>query len=161
MTLEVVILPFPAVLALHNIDEYLQHGEFAAVHHSRLPERFRTRRVFGWAATLLTVAVAGLCVLMYVYRGPTLRSIAEISIFALFWNAVGHCALSAMRRSMVPGTRSACALVLPYSAAAICLMHVSLGMSFETLLGYAAVGAVTGPLAAIVFLPIGYGISRL
>jgi hypothetical protein len=159
MAFGAIILLFPVVLSLHNVEEYLQHGEFAGTYHSRLPERLRTRRVFGSTAILLTIAVAALCLLTYRYEGARLRWICEISMFALLWNALGHCALSAIRRSLVPGARSACALVLPYSAVAVFVMHTSLGLSFRALLGCALLGAVTMPLAALVFLPFGYGLS--
>jgi hypothetical protein len=161
MAFGAVILLLPVILSIHNIDEYAQHRGFAHSYQSRLPARFRTRRVFAWSATLLTIAVAALCLLTYVHENPTLQSTAAVAIFALSWNAVGHCTLSAIRRSLLPGTRSAGALVLPYSGAAIFVMHTTLGLSFETLLGYAALGAVVLPLAAMTSLSLGYALSRL
>jgi len=161
MTFEATILLFPLVLFVHNMDEYLQQRAFTEAYHVRLPERFRTRRVLGWSAALLTIAAAVLSLLTYVHESPALRWILEVSIFAMLWNAVGHCALSAVRHSLVPGTRSAGALVLPYSAVAIIGMHTGLGIPFETLLGYAVVGAAAVPLTAATFLALGYSISRL
>lgn len=161
MTFGAVILLFPVILALHNLDEYVQHREFAGAYLSRLPERLRTRRVLAWSATLLTIAVTVLCLCAYFYESPALLWVSVVAIFALSWNAIGHCALSAVRRSLIPGTRSACFLVLPYSAAAIVLMHADLGIAFQTLLAYAVLGAIAVPLAAIVFLALGFGLSRL
>lgn len=161
MTFAAVILLFPLVLAVHNMDEYLQLREFIEAYHSRVPARFRTKRVLGWAAALLAVAAAVLSLLTYAYDSPPLRWILEVSIFALLWNAIGHCALSAIRHSIVPGTRSACVLVLPYSAVAISVMHAGLGISFATLVGYAVIGAAAVPVTAAVFLALGYTVSRL
>jgi hypothetical protein len=61
---------------------------------------------------------------------------------------------------VLPGTRSAGALVLPYSCIAIFAMHVSLAIPFRTLLEYAGLGAIALPLAAGVFVSMGYAASE-
>lgn len=160
MTFGAVILLLPLVLSIHNLDEYTHHPEFARWQRSPLPERFATRRVFAWAAMLLTLTVAIVSLLTYRYEYPLLRSIWIVSMFALAWNALGHCALSAARRSLLPGTRSAGALVLPYAGIAIFALHVSLAIPFRTLLEYAGLGALALPLAAGLFASMGYAVSR-
>ena len=161
MTFAAVVLLFPLVLTIHNMDEYSQQSAFTEAYHSHVPARFRTKRVLGWAAALLSAAAAVLSLLTYAYANAPLRWLLEVSIFALFWNAIGHCALSAIRHTIVPGTRSACVLVLPYSIVAISVLHAGLAIPVRALLGYAVAGAIAVPLTALTFLAMGYGVSRL
>ena len=57
----------------------------------------------------------------------------------------------------LPGTWTACALILPSSAVGI--MRRGAGDSVVTLLTDAALGAVTGPVLALVLPWVGYGIA--
>jgi hypothetical protein len=56
---------------------------------------------------------------------------------------------------------SAVLLVLPYSVVAIFFMRTGFGDSYSHLLFLTALGAITVPLTVLLFLWIGYGISRL
>jgi uncharacterized protein with HXXEE motif len=161
MTFAAVNLLFPVVLAIHNFDEYSRYDDFIRAYHPRLGRKLSTRRVFRDALILLTSAAAGLGALTYVYQSAGLLTISKIAIFALLLNALGHCILSLKRRELVPGTLSAVALVLPYSAVAIVIMRASLGDSFRSLFRDAIFGLILAPLAILSLLWISYGLSRL
>ena len=157
MTFPTFDLLFPIILAVHNIDEYSRCDDFILAFHPRLSAKLRTRRVIRDAAILLTLAVGMLTALTYIYKSAVLITISKIAIFALLLNGIGHCVLSIKRRTLVPGTLSAVILILPYSAVAITIMHTSLGDSPWSLVGYAIFGALTAPLAILIFLWISYG----
>jgi hypothetical protein len=109
----------------------------------------------------LTLAAAVSGALTYAYKSAVLLAISKIAIFALLLNALGHCILSLKRRELLPGTLSAVALVLPYSAVAIVIMRASLGDSFWSLFRDAMLGLILAPLAILSLLGISYGLSRL
>lgn len=149
-------LLFPVVLGLHTWEEFRQRDAFV--------RRSAMRR---WAALTDTPALAGAAVLMMLsavvaslaaYAGvaSAARAIVEVAVFALLFNALGHVASSLVRREAVPGTLSAVGLVLPYAIAAVVVLHIGQGQPLPTLLEYAAVGALGMPLAALVFLVLGY-----
>ena len=77
--------------------------------------------------------------------------------FTLTFNACGHCVLSILRREPVPGTFSAIACTLPFSAIAIYAMHVDLSDTYPSLAKYAAAGALALP--ATVFLSLLFGLA--
>ncbi len=161
MTFAALNLLFPVLLAIHNVEEYSRCDEFIRVYPGRLAQRFTTRRVIRDAATLLTLAVAGISVLAYALRTEILIRISQVAIFALALNAIGHCVVSIKRRRFTPGTFSAITLVLPYSVVAIVMMHVRLGEPVAALVGWAVLGAAALPIAIVLFLAMGYGLSRL
>lgn len=161
MTFAAFNLLFPVVLAIHNIDEYSRYEDFVRAYHSRLAQRITTRRIVRDAAIMLTLTVAMLAGLTYLYQSAFLMMISKIATFALMLNGVGHCALSLKRRTATPGTLSAAALVLPYSVIAVAIMRTGLGDSYSSLCNYAIYGALTIPLATLSFLWIGYGFTRL
>ncbi|MGC9292817.1 MAG: HXXEE domain-containing protein [Acidobacteriaceae bacterium] len=161
MTFDALDLLFPIILAIHNIDEYSCYDDFVRAFHPRLAKKLTTRRVIRDAAILLTLAVAVLGALTYVYKGAVLTMISKVAIFALLLNGIGHCVLSIKRRALVPGTLSAVALVLPYSVIAIVIMRTSTGDTFRSLFCYALFGALSIPLAVLSFLWISYGLSQL
>jgi hypothetical protein len=161
MTFAVLNLIFPIVLAIHNIDEYSRYDDFVRAFHPRLIKKLTTRRAVRNAAVLLTLAVALLDAMTYVYKAAVLTMISKVSICALMLNGIGHCILSLRRRTLLPGTLSAATLVLPYSVIAIAIMRADFGDSFWSFLRLAAFGALTAPLAIISFLWIGYGTARL
>jgi hypothetical protein len=153
---DVLQLLFPAVLAIHNLDEYCRRDDFTRAFQSWLSAKHVRRSVIRDAAILLTLAVTTLCVLTYLYRSAALLTLSKIAIFALMLNAVGHCFLSLKRRTLVPGTISAVALVLPYSILAITIMRTNLADSTVSLFFYAACGALAAPLAIMGFLIVSY-----
>jgi hypothetical protein len=161
MSFPALNLLFPVVLAIHNLEEYSRYDDFMRAYHVRLPAKFTTRPVMRDATVLLTLAVAVLDGLTYFYKGAVLVAISETAIFALMLNGVGHCILSLKRRSLIPGTLSAVALVLPYSAIAIASMPMSKGESIRSLLVYALLGGLATPLAVATFLSISYGFSQV
>ena len=59
-------LLFPIVVAVHNIDEYRGYTDFVRSYPSWLAKKL-TRRVLGWAAILLTLAVTALAVATYIF----------------------------------------------------------------------------------------------
>ena len=161
MALNVLVLLFPIVLAIHNLDEYLRYEEFVSAYQSRLPTRLTAQPAIFWAVTTLTAAVAFICVGAALSKSQALLLISKVSIYALMLNAVGHCLLSLKRRRWLPGTRSACILVLPYSLIALIVMRTGAGDSPALMLRYALLGAITIPLAVGGFLLVGYGIASL
>lgn len=161
MAFDVLLLLFPIVLAIHNIDEYERHEQFIAAYHSPLPAGLTTRPAIFWAAVTLTVAAAVLCLCALIWHNPAILLVAKVSMCALVLNAVCHCLLSLKGRKMLPGTWSACMLVLPYGVIAFMVMRTSLAESATTIFRYALIGAVTIPLAIVVFLLLGNGIARL
>lgn len=161
MTFAALNLLFPVVLAAHNADEYRRYEDFIREYHGRLAARLATRTVMRNAAILLPIAAAALAVPTFLWEPPALVTIARVAIFALMLNAIGHCALSLKRRSMLPATVSAIVLVLPYSLVCVFVMRTKLGDSWWFLLRCAALGAIVAPIAVFLFLWIGYGFSRL
>ena len=161
MVLNVLVLFFPVVLAIHNLDEYSRYEEFVRIYHTRLPIRLTARRTIFWAAATLTAAAIFICVGAVVSKSQVLLLISKASICALMLNAVSHCLLSLKRGRWLPGTRSACILVLPYSVIALIVMGTSGGDSPVSMLRYALLGAVTIPLAVVGSLLVGSGIARL
>jgi hypothetical protein len=161
MSFTALNLLFPVVLAIHNFEEYSRYDDFVRAYHARWPAKFRARPVMRDAAVLLTLAVAVLDGLTYFYKGAVLVAISEIAIFALMLNGVAHCILSLKGRSWIPGTLSAVALVLPYSAIAIASMRFRMGESIRSLVVYAVLGGLATPLAIALFLSISYGFSLL
>jgi hypothetical protein len=161
MAFDILLLLFPIVLATHTLDEYARHEDFVDAYHSRLPAKLTSRPAIFWAATTLTVAAAVICLGAFVWQGPVLLPVAKVMICALLLNAVSHCLLSLKRRKLLPGTRSACILVLPYGVIALVVMRTYVGDSAAAIIRYALLGAITIPLAIGVFLMVGNGIARL
>ena len=161
MTFIAINLLCPAVLAIHNIDEYSRYDDFVRAHHSRLLTKLTARRVVRNAAILLTLAVAVLTGLTYIRQSAVLVTLSKVAVFAILLNGIGHCALSLKRRKLDPGTLSAVALVMPYSFVSIVAMRSSFGDSFWSLLPCAIYGALAIPLATLSFLWIGYGFAYL
>ena len=161
MALNILVLLLPIVLAIHNLDEYLRYEEFISAYHSRLPNRLTARPTIFWAATTLTAAVAFICVGAVLSKSQALWLISKVSIYALMLNAVSHCLLSLKRRRWLPGTRSACMLVLPYSVIALIVMRTSADDSLASMLRNVLLGAVTIPLAVAGSLLVGSGIASL
>jgi Protein of unknown function with HXXEE motif len=161
MAFDWINLLLPVVLAVHNADEYARYDDFVNAYHPRLAKKLTSRPVIRSAAILLTLFVALQAGLAYVYKGGILLASCKVAIFALLLNAISHCVLSLKRRRILPGTLSAVLLVMPYSVAAIVIMRAGFGDSYSYLLLLAALGAITVPLAVILFLWIGYGISQL
>ena len=159
MTFAAFNLLLPIVVAIHNIDEYRGYTDFVRSYPAWLVEKL-TRRVIGWAAILLTLAVTALAVATYFYQKDVLLMASKIAIIGLALNCIGHCFLSLKRRALVPGTLSAAILVLPYSAIAVYMMRTDLRDSFIGLLGYAAFGVIATPLAIGAFLWMGYVLAR-
>jgi uncharacterized membrane protein len=152
-------LLFPIVVAIHNLDEYRGYEDFVRSYPAWLAEKL-TRRVLGWAAIFLTLAVTALAVATYFHQNDVLLIISKIAIIGLALNCLGHCILSLTRRALVPGTLSAAILVLPYSVIAVFMMRTDLRDSFLGLFGYAAIGAIVTPVAIGLFLWLGYFLAR-
>jgi hypothetical protein len=161
MTFLAINLLCPAVLAVHNIDEYSRYDDFVRAYHSRLATKLITRQVVRNAAILLTLAVALVAGFAYILRSPVLVMLSKVAVFAMMLNAISHCALSIRRGTLLPGTLSALALVLPFSLIEIAAMRTSLGDSFFTLLNDAMYGALAIPAAILSFLLISYGSVQL
>jgi Protein of unknown function with HXXEE motif len=161
MTFDVLVLLFPVVLAIHNLDECARHEEFIKAYHARLPESLTTRAVVLSAATALTIAGTVVCLTAFIWKTPFLVLVAKISICALLLNAIGHCVLSLRQRKWLPGTRSAAILVLPYGVLSVIVMRTAVGDSTADLIRYTLLGAITIPLTIAVFILVGVGISRL
>jgi hypothetical protein len=149
------------VLAIHNLDEYARYEDFINAYHSRLPAKLTTRPAIFWAATTLTATAAVICVSALVWETPVLFLGAKVSICALLLSATSHCLLSVKRRKWLPGTRSACILVLPYGVITLIVMRTNVGDSAAAIILYVLLGAITIPLAVVVFLLVGNGIARL
>lgn len=154
-----MLLLFPLVLAIHNLDEIARHEDFVAAYHARLPAALTSASALWWALTTLTLAAAVLCLSAVLWQNPILLLMAKVSIYALLLNAIGHCLLSVKRRKLLPGTRSAALLVLPYGVLALTVILKDSPVS--TVIRHALAGAITIPLAVAVFLLLGNAIARL
>jgi hypothetical protein len=161
MTFIAINLLCPAVLAIHNMDEYSSYDDFVRVYHSRLVTKLTTRRVVKNAAILLTLTVAVLALRTYFGQNAILVTLSKVAVFAIMLNGIGHCVLSLKRRALAPGTLSAIAVVMPYSLIAIAAMQSTHGDSFLSLFIYAIYGALAVPVAALSFLWISYGFVYL
>jgi len=159
--LEWVTLLLPLLVAVHNVDEYARYDDFVRAHHSRFLAKQASRPAMRNALIAVTLFVAVIAGLAYVHRGGVYVVLCNITILAFMENAIGHCALSLKRRTLVPGTLSAAVLVLPYSIVAIASMRADLASSYSSLLLLAACGAFAMPLFIIGCIWLGYGISRL
>jgi hypothetical protein len=160
MSFPALYLLFPVVLAIHNLDEY-----FASKHRTQqsrpswLIRNFQSE-VVRLAMILLTVASVVVAVLNYVQRDGKLTTIAELSVFALLFNAIGHLILSLKARSFTAGTRSALIFVLPYSVLAIAAIRRGLGLSAAALWPVAIAGLVALPVAILVALAGAWGLYQ-
>jgi hypothetical protein len=154
-------LLFPMILAIHNAEEYFRHAQFARIFHSRLASRFLARPVIRMAMILLTIAATTLSVLAWIYRTPVLVDAVVVASFALMLNAFGHVMVSMRCRALTPGTISAAALVLPYSAAVIATLRMNEGMSWAWMGRMALLGFPVIPVAVGVFMLLGYAVSLL
>ena len=159
MTFAAFNLLFPIVVAIHNFDEYRGYEDFVRSYPAWLAEKL-TRKVVGWAAILLTLAVTALAVGTYFYQNAVLLMVSKVAIVGLGLNCLGHCFLSLKRRALVPGTLSGALLVLPYSVVAVFMMESSLKDSLQAVFGYAAIGAIVAPIAIGLFLLMGYLVGR-
>ncbi len=155
-----VILLFPAVLAAHNLDECWRIDEFIRLHRHLLRCRCSQRSPVFFAASLLPLAAAVLCAAIIQHPVPIPRYIANIFIVALLLNALGHCILSLMQRSITPGTLSAMMLVMPYCVMAIVIMTRGLGYTLRTWIHITGIAVVTGPATIFLFLGLGHGLMR-
>ncbi len=119
------------------------------------------RRAVSAAAVLLTLAATPIVSINYHHGTPSLQIICRISVFTLTFNACGHCVLSILRRELVPGTFSAIACTLLFSAIAIYAMHVDRGDTFPSLAKYAAAGALALPATVFLSLLCGLAYTRV
>jgi hypothetical protein len=155
MHFDTLMLLFPVILGVHNYEESHRLDEFVLLYHSRLRDRLTRRPVALTAFVVVTAASAVVSLLTFRYGTPALRILARIAVFVLFLNALGHVSMSLVRRTFVPGTGSAIALVLPFSGLAIYAMHADLGDTFRALAGYAALGAAATPVIILAALLCG------
>ena len=149
----------PVVLALHNAEEFARYEEFTRVFPLRLVSEFGSRDVVRNALGLSVTGVGALSGLAFVWPGSFAARAARVTVFALFWNSVGHCVLSLKGRAWTPGSFSAVFLVLPYSAICIGLMRRESEASIRRFGLYALLGFVAGPVAIALFLSVGYWVS--
>ncbi len=161
MTFAALDLLLPVVLAVHNVDEFSRCDDFIRACPARVGGKPATRRVVRDAAILLTLAVTVLSGFTFLFKGAALTTISQVAVFALLFNGIVHCILSAKRRAMIPGTRSAVILVLPYSVLTVVAMRTDLKDPVWSLLRYALFGALTAPLAILSFLWLSSLLSRL
>jgi L-asparagine transporter-like permease len=161
MSFPALYLLFPVVLAIHNLDEY-----FASRHRTQQSRpswlmRYYQSEVARLAMMLLTVASVVVAVLNYVERDGKLNTVAELSVFALLFNAIGHVIVSLKARSFTPGTRSALIFVLPYSVLAIAAIRRGSGFSVTALWPVAIAGLVALPVAILVALAVARGLQSI
>ncbi len=161
MNFDLIMLLYPAILAIHNIDEIRGYEKFSSAFHQRLDPRLKNRQVFGTAAWVVTSMAVFLAIANYLYPISTLQLIAESAIFALLINVVAHCAMSLATRSLVPGTATALFVVTPYSALALIAMRSDFIRGNGALFRYAGLGAVILAVATIVSLLVAYAIVAL
>jgi Protein of unknown function with HXXEE motif len=161
LTFAALYLLFPIVLAVHNLDEY---------RHARgLPPNPRARWYSSYlrghgarvAMIVLTAAAAVVAVLNYTSHTKALTAAAELSVFALLFNAVGHILLSLANHAWQLGARSAAFLVLPYSLAVIAVMASESGQSVVALWPVAVGGLIFLPAAILVALAIARAVCAL
>jgi hypothetical protein len=161
LSFRALYLLFPLVLTLHNLDEFRDS-------RSRSPPpiplrwlpRHSQREVMRLAMILLTLASVGVAVCNYLGR-DSIAMVAELSVFALLFNAVVHLSISLRARSFTPGTRSALILVLPYCVVTIVALHQDAGRSAEALLPLALAGLIALPLTIILTLAVSLGLYQL
>ncbi len=156
MTFATLNRAFPLVLAIHNLEELRRYDDFASGFSlPRFPGR-RDRATMRAAALVLTAIAVINSGVTYLVDGSTELLISEIATFALAVNALVHCALSFLRRRVVPGTLSAALVVLPYTAIAIVVMRhdhrVPMGAPGQT--------ALTAVIALVVAVVSAWWVGR-
>ena len=161
MSIETLGLFFPLILGIHNAEEYLRYHDFVRPHHRRIPGRFLSRPVIRNAAVFLTLVAAVVCVLAWLRGTELLSRVVVASTVALALNALGHVGMTMMQRTVMPGTVSAVALVLPYSVCVIVMFRASTEASWASLLGMAGLGLLLIPASVAVFLLLGYAAMLL
>lgn len=152
---DAIELLFPVVLGLHTREELGQREAFVQRSAVRWLAPLADARTLAGAAAFMLLSAATVSALAYAGTWAMAPMIIKAAIFALLFNALGHIGFSLVEGKPVPGTFTAVCLLLPYSATAIALMRALAGESAETLLRYAAAGAVGMPLATLAFLLLG------
>jgi len=161
VTFSALMLLFPVVLAIHNLDEALGRADFASAWHRKLDPRLADRRVRAAAASLLTLAAATIAIANYLDSTAASQLAARIAVFALFLNAIGHCAISILKGRLLPGTVTAACLVIPFSVVALYSARADVARSAQAFLGHVALGAITLPAAAYLSLWGGFAVNRI
>jgi Protein of unknown function with HXXEE motif len=154
-------LVFPLVLGVHNLDEYTHAQRRLANPQLQAHSSFFRSDVAQFAMILLTVASCLVALLNYTTRTMGMAIVAELSVFSLFFNAVGHIILSIKHRAWGPGTRSATFLVLPYTMAALTIMTRGSGQAVLALWPLAVGGLVALPAAILIALALAKGAYKL
>jgi len=155
-----LMLALPAVLTVHHLDEVRGADSFTALYKRVLGARFGDPRVVKAALLLIPVAAVVLVVMNALRGDLALRLFCEVAVFAMLVNAIGHCGQSLARRTLLPGTVSGLAVVLPFCVVAISIMRAEFGDGAGSLLSYAALGLVAIPVVVGVSLITAYGLTR-
>ena len=147
-------LAYPIVLGVHNWDEWIEAKRLRASSHPWSPSRYFGSDIARFAMISLVLASAALALLNYIVSSDGLATLAELSVFALFFNAIGHVLISMTARTRTPGTRSAALLLLPYSTAAIAGAVQGSGRQLLGLWRLALAGLVVLPVGIVIALAI-------
>jgi len=154
-------LVFPIVLGVHNLDECASAERQLANPQLRPhPSYFRSDAA-EFAMILLTVASCVVALLNYTTPTKGIVIVAELSVFSLLFNALGHIVLSLKHRAWRPGTRSATFLVLPYTVAVLTIMTRGSGKAVLALWPLALGGLIALPAAILIALAVAKGAHRL
>jgi hypothetical protein len=154
-------LAFPIVLGMHNWDEWIDAKRLSGSSHRWLPSKYLGGDVVRFAMISLVFASAAVAVLNYLVSSEKLATLAELSLFALLFNAIGHVLMSMTARARTPGMRSAAFLVLPYSATAIAVAAQGSGRQALGLWRVALAGLVALPVMIVIALAIALAAHRL
>ena len=160
MTVAGLNLLFPAVLAIHTVEECLRFKSFSLTLPAALPPRLRERSAFVGGAVLLTLSAGTLEIYTFAFRSVPGLLLCRLALFALLANGIGHCARSMLRGRVLPGTWSAAFLVVPYCTLTSLAMRPS-GQTGASFVLEAMLGVLIMPLAAGVFLLLGAGLLWL
>jgi hypothetical protein len=154
-------LGFPIVLGVHNLDERINAERQLANPQLRSHSSYFRGDVARFAMILLTVAFCLVALLNYTTHIKGVAIVAELSVFSLFFNAVGHILLSIKLRGWSPGARSATFLVLPYTMAAVIALTRGSGEAVLALWPLAVGGLIGLPAAVLITLAVAKGAHRL
>jgi Protein of unknown function with HXXEE motif len=154
-------LAYPIVLGVHHWDEWLEAKRLRASSHPWSLSTYFGSDVARFAMVLLVFASAAVALLNYIVSSARLVTLAELSVFALLFNAIGHLLMSMTARTRTPGVRSAALLVLPYTTVAIVVAAQGSGRQSLELWRVALAALVALPTAIAIALAIAMVARRL
>lgn len=149
-------LLLPAIMILHNTEEYRSFERFKNVYLKSIDEKLRKKSVFLYALAILTISAAGICVANYFIGSRTSQIATTLVMIALLFNGVQHCTFSLWYRKMLPGTVSGLFLMIPYSLIYLILLENEIKFGFFDFVSWSLLSIIFMILLIRISFRIGY-----